>query len=105
MMGIDLARPLPRQVEGATCRPLGARLVVYNPDSREVSVLNPTAAAVWELCDGVTPVASAVAALRARFRVDASRDVAADVDAVVRTLTERGLVHTPAATRGEGGGR
>src|SRR5262249_1901239 len=87
-----LGSTLPRQSEGITTRSLGSKLVLYNPGSREVSVLNATAAAVWELCDGQTPVAEAVARLQTRFRVDGTRDLKADVAAVVQMLTERGLL-------------
>jgi hypothetical protein len=89
---MDPARALPQHVDGVVSRTLGRKLVLYNPESREVSVLNATAAIVWELCDGQTPVAEAVARLRARFRVAESRDVTEDVAAVVRTLTRQGLL-------------
>jgi hypothetical protein len=96
---------LPLRAEGVVSRSLGARLVLYHPVSREVSVLNATAAAVWEMCDGATPVADAVERLRQRFHVGDTRDVAGDVAAVVRTLVERGLVissltHSAAETAG-----
>lgn len=83
---------LPLKVAGVISRPLGARLVLYHPVSREVSVLNATAAAVWEMCDGAMPMADAVEQLRQRFHVGETRDVAGDVAAVVRTLAEKGLV-------------
>lgn len=89
-----MAEALPRRVEGIVVRPLGTRLVLYHPGSREVSVLNATAAAVWAMCDGCTSLAEAAARIRERFRVPVERDVARDVTAVTRTLTERGLLHT-----------
>jgi hypothetical protein len=73
-------------------RPLGGKIVLYNPDAREVSVLNATAAVVWELCDGETPMADAVDRLKARFRSAETRDVEADVTKVLRTLSQRGLL-------------
>ena len=86
---------LPRRSDGVTTRSLGSKLVLYNPGSREVSVLNATAAAVWELCDGETPVADAVARLQTRFRGAGTRDLGADVAAVVQMLSERGLLSAP----------
>jgi hypothetical protein len=78
-------------------------MVLYRPDSREVSVLNATAAAVWEMCDGSTPVADAVARIHARFRVEESRDVSEDVTAVVHTLSQRGLLEASAGRYAEEG--
>lgn len=95
------ARALPRRVDGIVSRPLGAKLILYNPQSREVSVLNASAAAVWELCDGETPVAAAAGKLAARFSVGGSRDLQADVTAVVRTLVQRGLVLEPSPAGAE----
>src|SRR5688500_3244365 len=96
---------LPRRASGIVSRSLGGKLVLYNPASREVSILNATAALVWELCDGETPVTAAVERLQLRFRAAASRDVAADVAAVLRTLAQRGLVSDPASGRAGDGPR
>jgi hypothetical protein len=79
-------------------RSLGAKVVLYNPEVREVSVLNATAAAVWEMCDGATPLADAVTRLKARFRIAETRDVAADVAAVLRTLSGKGLLGASGAS-------
>jgi len=73
-------------------RSLGAKVVLYNPEVREVSVLNATAAAVWEMCDGATPMVEAVARMKSRFRIAETRDVAADLTAVLQTLSGRGLL-------------
>jgi len=89
------AAALPRRVDGIVTRTLGAKLILYNPESREVSVLNASAAAVWELCDGETPVAVAVGRLQSRFRIATPRDLQADVTAVLRMLAQRGLGQMP----------
>jgi pyrroloquinoline quinone biosynthesis protein D len=51
--------------------------------------LNPTAAAVLELCDGERSVEEIVGALSARYEGSDLRD---DVQALVDGMTERGLV-------------
>jgi hypothetical protein len=86
---------LPARKEGVVSRALGSRLVLYHPATPEVSVLNATAAAVWELCDGKSRVTDAVDALRARFRVPASHDLERDVAATLATLSGRGLLSVP----------
>jgi hypothetical protein len=64
-------------------------------------VLNATAAAVWELCDGRTLLAAVVTRLQARFRIEEARDVTADVTAVLRTFLERRLIGAPASEHRE----
>jgi hypothetical protein len=83
-------------------RPLGAKVVLYNPDVREVSVLNATAATVWDLCDGQTPLADVITRLRARFHIAESRDVEADVTTVLHTLARRGLLCDAIASAEDG---
>jgi pyrroloquinoline quinone biosynthesis protein D len=51
--------------------------------------LNPTAAAVLELCDGERSVDEIVGALSARYEGPDLRD---DVEGLVDSLTQRGLV-------------
>jgi pyrroloquinoline quinone biosynthesis protein D len=51
--------------------------------------LNPTAAAVLELCDGERSVEEIVGALSARYE---GPDLSADVQGLVDGLTRRGLV-------------
>ena len=54
-----------------------------------VVVLNPTAAAVLELCDGERSIEEIVGTLSARYRGTDLRD---DVQGLVDGMTERGLV-------------
>jgi pyrroloquinoline quinone biosynthesis protein D len=56
--------------------------------------LNPTAAAVLELCDGARSVEEIVGALSARYE---GADVGDDVQSLVDGLTQRGLVVDAAA--------
>lgn len=66
--------------------------LLYDPVADAVHVLNATALAVWELCDGRHDAAAIEAALRARFSAAESRDVAADVRAVLARFHEEGLI-------------
>jgi hypothetical protein len=74
------------------------RSFLVDPDGEVAHELNPTARAVWELCDGTTTVDELVDAITQLFSVD--RDVAvADVLDIVGQLEEADLVGwTPAAT-------
>ena len=42
----------PRAREDVVFRPLGEEWVLYDPSTRQLHVLNVTAALVWALCDG-----------------------------------------------------
>ena len=72
--------------------PLADHSVAYDLLTEVVHVLNPTAALVWELCDGVTPEERLIEEL-ADITGAPVDDVAADVHAYVETLAEAGLVH------------
>lgn len=63
---------------------------VYNPDTGALHMLNPSALAIWELCDGATTgreMAEAVAELTT-LDFDAA---AADVVAALEELSRQGL--------------
>lgn len=47
---------LPRRTAGFIWRKMDAEAVLFNPGNNETYMLNPTAAAIWELCDGAHSV-------------------------------------------------
>jgi len=73
-------------------RRVGGELMLRDPDAGTVHFLNPTAAAVWESCDGKTTVEECAARLRQRFSVSAAVNLAADIQAVLTDLVAKGLV-------------
>ncbi len=88
MSGLD-DRSIPRLAPGVRLRWDEVRqkhLLLY-PEG--VLVLNPTAAVVLELCNGVRSVEEVVAVLRDRY---ADADVRADVLDLLIRIHERGLV-------------
>lgn len=60
-------------------------------DEDTTHVLNPTARAIWELCDGTTTIGELADAICEVFSVPRERAVA-DVAAVLVQLSEAGLV-------------
>jgi hypothetical protein len=72
----------------------GERSMLVAPDQDGTHVLNPTARAIWELCDGVTLPAEMVAAICEVFAVTPER-AAADVDRTLEELTRVGLIAWP----------
>ena len=90
---------LPRRRDDVRLHDRELRSYLVVPDGGAAHELNPTARAVWELCDGTTTLDELVAAITQIFSVD--RDVAvADVTAVVDQLDAAGLVRWAETPRG-----
>ena len=49
--------PYPKQAASTHVEQLGSELCIYNWQRKEVHALNPTAARVWQQCDGQTSLA------------------------------------------------
>jgi hypothetical protein len=82
---------LPRRHDDVRLYDDELRSYLVVPDAGVAHELNPTARAVWELCDGTTTVDELINAIRQVFSVE--REVAlADVTAVVDQLEAAGLV-------------
>lgn len=85
---------LPRRRTDVVLREEANQTLVCTREGGTTYVLNPTARAVWELCDGSTTVAELADALCEVFAVPRSR-VVADVAAILERLSEVGLVEWP----------
>jgi hypothetical protein len=88
-----LARP------GIIARPEGdaGEMLLFDPESERVKVLNRTGAWVWELCDGRHSQANVIDALVAAYPSMTQNEVAADVRAFLQDLLDLGLVETVAS--------
>jgi hypothetical protein len=82
---------LPARRAGASTVALDDNLAVYDDVGQLLILLNTSAAAVWERCDGVTTVDALVRELAATYP-DAAADMAEDVRQTVDKLRELGLV-------------
>jgi hypothetical protein len=65
-------------------------MILFHKKAHELMTLNPTAAFVWECCDGTREPEAIAAELGAVF--PASPDVNADVAAVLADLRNRGML-------------
>lgn len=84
---------MPRR-RGAPWGPDGSGgMAVYEPVSDGLHVLNPSAFAIWELCDGETGTEEMVAAIAELTGLDATV-AATEVTATVEALRALGLVET-----------
>lgn len=77
---------------------------LYHEQRGELVLLNETAAAVWECCDGRTDVATIVAELADRYSAPA-QIIGEEVRSTLGKLAELGLVDDgPASPRGSASG-
>lgn len=89
MMASDLRRP--RRRDEVRIRRAGSETTAYDPSSSAIHLLNPSALAIWELCDGETTpyeIAEAVSEVTGR-PID---EVEAEVEQAVTALEELGLI-------------
>jgi hypothetical protein len=89
----------PRRRPGASSVELDDNIAVYDDVGQLLILLNTSAAAVWERCDGVTTVGDMVCALASAHGAHAD-DIAEDVERTVAKLAELGLVDQVRALQG-----
>jgi hypothetical protein len=70
--------------------------ILYDPETDRVAILNPTAASVWSLLDGVRTVSELVAALATEYE-DMGPEAEAQVLRTVRGFVDRGAAVVVAA--------
>ncbi len=83
---------LPHTREDVVFRRLGEEFAILDPEGQVVHVLNPTAAAVWVLCDGTLDLDGIAAEVANAFAVQDSERIHADVTDAVATFAARGLL-------------
>jgi hypothetical protein len=89
----------PRRRAGASSVELDDNIAVYDDVGQLLILLNASAAAVWECCDGVTTISDMARALASAHGADAD-DIAEDVERTVAKLVELGLVDRAGAQQG-----
>ncbi len=95
----------PRRRADIIAREMEDEILLYDPQQNSTHLLNPTAAAIWELCDGTrTPEEMAEEIVRV---LPADRPtILSDVKRIIREFSENGLLQIadppadPAGPRG-----
>lgn len=82
----------PRQSADFTQQQIADETLLVDADGKAVHVLNPTAFAIWQRCDGQHTPADIAAALREAFAVSDNTDLAADVQQTLALLREKNLI-------------
>lgn len=88
---MTVTRGLPRRTEGVRRVADAGRLLLLDDADGEVCVLNETAAAIWELCDGRTSLEEMVEAVCTVCAVD-EEQATRDIHRALEELTRIGVV-------------
>ncbi len=73
-------------------RQAGSDVLLRDPASGTVHFLSPTAALVWNCCDGQTTVETCAARMRASFKIKPDADLTADIRETVDGFQRLGLL-------------
>jgi hypothetical protein len=76
---------IPARKSGVSMEEMDGDLILFNPASEKVLYFNPSAAVVWQLCDGTRSVGE-IAAILAEAYPDAAEKMQEQVSAVVETF-------------------
>lgn len=66
--------------------------VLYDEETKEIHVLNPTAFFVWKLCDGEHSLRDIEEAVAREFSPKAGREIAEDIKRVVDSFKNKRLL-------------
>lgn len=89
-MGIDRqARPLARR--DITVQVIGDEVMLYDSDNEKIHVLNHSAYAIWQLCNGENSRADMCEQLTVQY-ADSSHDFVDDIQATIDEFIQKGLL-------------
>ncbi len=94
--GPDDERP-PRRRDDLICSSAGRESLLYDRQADAIHVLNPTAFAVWELCDGEHTADQIADYLSTHFANATRADVGSEVRAALAVLEEKALIERNAS--------
>ncbi len=81
-----------------TCRAVGGRLVLYHPETDEVSWLNEVGALVWGMLDGSQTLDELTTTVAAHFQTD-TETVTDDLVPLLEELGRKRLLASPGPRR------
>jgi PqqD family protein of HPr-rel-A system len=81
----------PRRKKGLVIDEIDADLLVYDPKSDHLHLLNATASTIWELCDGSRASQEIVEEIVKHFSSE-NHDIKAQVEGALQQLYEKGLI-------------
>ena len=82
----------PKTRSGLVTQAIGNEVMVYDGRLDKVHILNPTALAIWECCDGGHDVDQLHGELKKRFNVAEDRDLLSDIHSVLERFVKEDLI-------------
>lgn len=68
--------------------------LIFNPDTDQIRVLNPTGYFIWKLCDGSRDLGGIIIALKNHFEDVPETEVVEQVEAFVGEMVATGFIGT-----------
>jgi hypothetical protein len=68
--------------------------LIFNPDTDQIRVLNPTGFFIWNLCDGSNDLAGIVALVQRSFETAPDDQVHQDINEYIEGMTAAGFIGT-----------
>jgi len=68
--------------------------LLFNPDTNQIRVLNPTGLFLWKNCDGTREIEDLVEAMRAEFEGVPEGDVQGQVTSFMEDMVANGFIGT-----------
>ena len=82
----------PCRKEGIQEQKLDRELMLLDPDTDHIHILNETAKVIWRLADGRHTLKEMEKKVKERFSVNNGHDVKGDIERVIGELKEKGLL-------------
>lgn len=82
----------PQRSAAALTEQVGEETLITSRGGEAIHVLNGTAGAIWQLCDGRHTTAEIAAEVATRFAAPAGIDVLGDVQRILAALQVKGLL-------------
>jgi PqqD family protein of HPr-rel-A system len=90
-MAAGIPQPLFRRDSALPFQTMDSETIVVDPRTREVHLLNETAARIWDLLETEQTLPDLLSALASEYQADGD-DLQREVETFVAALTEKGLV-------------
>ena len=71
--------------------------LLFNPDTNQIRVINPTGLFLWKNCDGTREIEDLVEALRAEFESVPDAEVQGQVSSFMEDMVANGFIGTAEA--------
>jgi hypothetical protein len=82
----------PLRLPGLSMKDIGGETLLYSEENEAIHVLNGTARAIWDLCDGQHTFIDIEQALRECFSVKTEHNVHGDIQRTVAIFQAKGLL-------------